>query len=878
MYTMINQIKTFFIITFLFSSLLFAQQKESVIPISKPDTTKTIKADSLAVPDSTKPKKQFDVDAVINAAASDSLIFQVKKKKMYLYGSGELKYKSTDLKSAKIFIDYQKNELEAFGIEDTSDTAKVKLKGNPHLTEGGETFEGSYIQHNFKTQRGYISLAKKKDKEQRYEGEKVKKVDKTTYFIEDGMFTSCESDTPHTYFTASQMKVMQKDKIIAKWIFMYIGGVPLPIPIPFAVIPNETGRRSGIIIPAFGQDNRLGQSFRNFGYFWAASDYMDLALTGDYFTKGGWGARSRFRYAKRYDFNGSLDAGITKTSIGETSDPISKKEDVTDWNLSWSHSQQFDPTFQFSANLRFVSQDYLNKNSMDYNTLLSQQIYSAASFSKSWDNSSISMNYSRTQYLDSGDIEESLPNVSYSQNVFYPFRRESSFAEGKQKWYELLGITYSGQFSNSNSKREGVKVNKMGALHNINLNFSPKVGYINVSPSFSYQEKWYNKRLKLESAKYVHFYPNGKSEVRDTVLDSSVKELNFVRTFSMGVSASTKVYGVMNPNFLGVESFRHTLMPSVSYNYQPDFSDDVWGYYDFYKDSTGKKVRYDKFTREVFQGVSSGRSQSINFSLGNVFEMKMAKTPGDTTKEQKKIQLLNFDASLGYDFTADSMKLQPLSLRYRTQIGELLNLDGYSSYTFYDQIIEKNQYGQEYYKYVNRYLASNGKGLLRLTNLNFSISSTLSGERLKSSEEAKRKAPEENEEQVAIEKKDFIALYDDSQSPDLSIPWNLSLSYNYNFSKPNPTQSDVSSNLSADLGFSLTKNWKFTVRGSYDFKDKKVSAPQITVYRDLHCWEMNFSWNPLGNYSGFRFEIRMKAPELQDIKVTKSDGIYSGRR
>lgn len=875
---MMNLIKKLSFIILALVSLMYSQQKESVLPIPKPDTTKTIKADSLAVSDSTKPKKQFDVDAVINAAASDSLIFQVKKKKMYLYGSGELKYKSTDLKSAKIFIDYQRNELEAFGIEDTSDTAKVKMKGNPHLTEGGETFEGSYIRHNFKTQRGFISLAKNKDKEQRYEGEKVKKVDKTTFFIEDGMFTSCESDTPHTYFAAHEMKVMQKDKIIAKWIFMYIGGVPLPIPIPFAVIPNETGRRSGIIIPAFGQDNRLGQSFRNFGYFWAMSDYMDLALTGDYFTKGGWGARSRFRYTKRYDFNGSLDAGITKASFGETNDPISKKEDGTDWNLSWSHSHQFDPTFQFSANLRFVSKDYLNKNSMDYNTLLSQQIYSAASFSKSWDNSSVSMNYSRTQYLDSGNIEESLPNVSYSQNVFYPFRRENSFAEGKQKWYELIGISYSGQFSRTNHKDAVKSVSKVGALHNINLNFSPKVGYINVSPSFSYQEKWYNKRLKLEPATYVHFYPNGKSEVRDTVLDSSVKELNFVRTFSMGVSASTKIYGVMNPNLLGVESFRHTLMPSVSYNYQPDFAEDVWGYYDSYIDSTGKKVRYDKFTREVFQGVSSGRSQSINFSLGNVFEMKMTKTPGDTTKEQKKIQLLNFDANVGYNFAADSMKLRDLSLNYRTQIGDLLNLSGSSSYTFYDQVVEKSQDGHETYRYVNRYLASNGKGLLRLTNFNFSISSTLSGEKLKSSESEKQKNPEASEDQVAIKKKDFIALYDDSQSPDLSIPWNLSLSYNYNFSKPNPKETDVFSNLSADLGFSLTKNWKFTVRGSYDFKEKKISAPQITVYRDLHCWEMNFSWNPLGNYSGFRFEIRMKAPDLQDIKVTKSDGMYSGRR
>lgn len=862
-------IKKLFFIVILLTSVFYAQQKESAVSKSIPDTLRIAKSDSLAIADSAKPKKQFDIDAVINAAASDSLIFEVKKKKMYMYGSGELKYKSTDLKSANIFIDYNKNELEAFGVEDTSDTAKVKLKGTPRLTEGGETFEGSYIRHNFKTQRGYISLAKNKEKDQRYEGEKVKKVDKTTYFIEDGMFTSCESDTPHTYFTASQMKVMQKDKIIARWVFMNIGGVPLPIPIPFAVIPNETGRRSGIIIPGYGQDARRGQYFHNFGYFWAMSDYTDLAMTGDYYTKGGWGARGRFRYAKRYDFNGSLDAGYSKISIGDPNDPASLRSEQSDWRLSLNHYQSIDPTAQLSANLQFVSSNYLNNNSVDYNTLLSQQIYSAASFSKSWDNSSISMNYSRTQFLDSGNIEESFPNINYSQNVFYPFRKENSIGDGKQKWYELFGISYSGQFSNSNTKRDNVKTNKLGALHNINLNFSPKVGYINVSPSFSYQEKWYNKRLKIEPTKYEHFYSNGKSEIRDTALETSVKEVNFVRTFTMGVSASTKLYGIMNPNLLGVESFRHTMMPSVSYNYQPDFADDKWGYYDSYTNGKGEVVRYDKYRNEIFGGSGGGRSQSINFSLGNVFEIKMAKTPGDTTKEQKKIQLLNFDASVGYNFAADSMKLRDLSLSYRTQIGDLLNFAGSSSYTFYDF---KDQHA------VNQYLVSSGKGLFRLTNLNFSISTSLSGDKIKSTDETKKQPAETNEDQVAIKKKDYIALYDDTQTPDLTIPWNLSLSYNYNFSKPLPSGAEVFSNISADLGFSLTKNWKFTVRGSYDFKDKKVSAPQITVYRDLHCWEMNFTWNPLGSYNGFRFEIRMKAPELQDIKVTKSEGMYSGRR
>ena len=238
------------LIILLFPIYLSAQQKDTSAIKSFPDSLQIAKDNSIQS-DSTKVKKNRDVDAVVSASAKDSLIYDVKNKKMFLFGSGELKYKQTDLKSGKIFVDYEKNELEAFGIQDTSDTAKVKIKQVPILAEGKDVYEGSRIRYNFKTQQGFISLAKNKEETSRYEGEKVKKVDKDIYFIKNGMFTTCEEDTPHTYFSASEMKVIQRDKIIAKWIFMHIGGVPFPIPIPFAVIPNESGRRAGIILPNY---------------------------------------------------------------------------------------------------------------------------------------------------------------------------------------------------------------------------------------------------------------------------------------------------------------------------------------------------------------------------------------------------------------------------------------------------------------------------------------------------------------------------------------------------------------------------------------------------------------------------------------------------
>jgi len=331
---------------------------------------------------------------------------------------------------------------------------------------------------------------------------------------------------------------------------------------------------------------------------------------------------------------------------------------------------------------------------------------------------------------------------------------------------------------------------------------------------------------------------------------------------------------MFQPNAFGIEAFRHTLTPSVSYSYAPDFSDDKWGYYDSYIDHEGNVVRYDKYGNEIFGGASSGERQSISFSIGNLFEMKTMKDPTDTTSKAEKIRLLNFSASAGYNFAADSLRLSNLSLSYRTDIGDWLDLSGSSAYTFYDYVKDKKTNG---YKAINQYLASKGKGLFRITNLNFSVSTSLSGEKFSDEKDKKGKKGETEEEYESFKKSDYISMYGDVE-PDYSIPWNLSLNYNFNFNKPTPDTNTVTSSLGLNLSFSLTKNWKFTARANYDFQDKELVAPSITINRDLHCWEMSFSWNPLGTYRGFRFELRLKAPELKDIKVTKSSGLYSGRR
>ena len=845
-----------FLIFFLtFALYSFPQENDTLSVIDSLQTP--FLQDSLSVPD-TLTKKTYDVDTVIYTDASDSLIFYVKKKKMNIYGDASIQYKQTDLKSANIFVDFQSNNIDAEGVP--SDTIPDKYKGTPVLKEGADVYNGFRMRYNFKTKRGFISAAGTESDGAVYTGAKINKVDEETYFIEDGIYTTCESDTPDYYFYSPEMKVINKEQIVAKWIWLHFGGTPFPIPLPFAIFPIESGRRSGIIPPVFGEDGTYGRYFSRFGYFWAISDYMDLVLTSDYYTRGSFNINSRFRYAKRYEFTGSLEGNYKVFKTGEPLDP--DRQESKDWFIKWNHNQSITPTLRFDANLQFVSgTDYSRRTIYDLNEVLSRDIISNATLTKSWEESgnSMSVNYSRTQNLDRGTISEVLPRLSFTMSQKYPFRKKAS--SGNYKWYELIGYNYSGLFQNNRNRTSDDLKIRGGIQHQVSVNASPKVGYLSITPSISYAEKWYNKKVEKEFAGLTF---NGK----DSIITKDVNEINMVRTFSTGVRASTKFYGIVQPGILGVSAVRHTVSPSISYSYTPDFSESFWGYYGTYVNSEGNEVNYNKFEREIFGGPGRGETQNISFSVSNIFEMKTTANPSDTTSKEQKIQLLNLDASLSYNFAADSVKFSPLSLGFRTQVGNWFSFNGSSSYTLYDV----NEAGQS----IDKFLIDQGKGLLRLTNFSFSVSTSLSGEKLKSSEpETEAYVNQENEFQLGQAGQVYKGIYD-TKDPDFTIPWDISLNYNYTLSKFNPSNVTTRSNLSSSLNFNITPNWKFSFSGSYDFDSKKFAAPQIRVSRDLHCWIMNFTWNPIGTYRGYTFEIRVKAPQLQDLKITKRDRFYSG--
>ena len=875
--------RTLFIILFLTAPLIAQNIDSTVASIlsdslfnSIDDSTSILDtvsiSDSVNIVDSLKQKSSDDIDAIVFANAKDSLKFDVKNKQMYLFGKGEIKYKETELNSGNIKINFETSELEAIGITDTTDSLNTELVETPILVEASDTYEGKTIKYNFKTQQGFITYAKNSSDSKSYTGEKVKKVDKKTFFISDGKFTTCEADTPHYYFGADKMKIIQGDKIIAKWIFMYIGGVPIPIPLPWGVFPNKTGRASGIIAPNYGHNNDQGWYLRNMGYFLAINDYTDATLTGDYYFKGGYGVRGRFRYKKRYDFTGNINGGFSNKIQNEVNDPDYSER--FNWNINLSHNQTLTPTMQLDVRLKFMSSDYLTDNSPNIRDLIQQDIVSNATFTKRWEGSgtNLTVNYNRTQNLETGDVTEDLPTLSFSKSRVYPFQSKSGNSKDKS-WYEYIGMDYSGKFRNNRKKTEIDSVTTEhtihgGLNHSVNISASPKLGHLSISPSIRLNSKWYNKRQM-----------RGYDSAIDTLGQDSLyynsydkNELNTVNTFNFSLSASTKLYGMAQPQMLGVAAFRHTFEPRLSYSYNPDFSEEKWGYYDSYVDTSGQIVKYDKFGNQIFGGASAGESQRLSLSLGNIFEIKTIKDPTDTTSEAKKVKLLDLGISSGYNFVADSLNMDNINVSFRTQIGNMLNIHGTSVLTPYDYIDGRT---------VNQFLANNGKPFLNMTSFNLNLSSSLSADLFKSEKEKeKKKGKKEKEEDDENDflgnnekSDDYIELYDDKE-PDFEIPWNLNLTYNYNYTDRGTVTER--SNIGADLSFNLTKKWKFTCRGSYDVTNDKLNAPQVTIYRELHAWEANLVWTPIGNYKGFRFEIRLKAPEFRDLKLSKSKDIYSG--
>lgn len=826
------------------------------------DSTKL--ADTVKLKIDTTKQASSDITDIINYHSEDSVVFDLKEKKMYLYNNSELIYKDLKLNSGIIVFSQEEQTLDAMGLPDSSDrTIFTQL---PLMYQGSEKYEGSLLTYNFQTQQGNISMGYSDAEVGYYFGERIKKVTSEVYFIRNGLYTtSTEKVDPEYYFFSPKMKIIPKDKVFARSVFLYVEGVPI-FWIPFAVLPNRTGRSSGLIMPTYGNDGTYGAYFANFGYFWAMNDYMDLTFKGSAFTKGRFDITSRYRYALKYKFSGTLDAGYTFIRTGEEKDLDKFSSDQ--WVINLTHNQNINPTTTLNGNLSFVSgKSYYDNSTNNLSDLLRQNAISNLTLSKFWEETpySMSVNYYRDQNLQNGDVSERLPSIAFTRTESYPFRSENNTG-GNLKFYEYFSYSYSGNFQNNRTKQTvknylGIDStyndSRLGTRHSLNLSFSPQFEYFNIRPYFYYTELWYGKYMTQTF-----------DAAANKVVEKENNGFKAVRYFQTGVTFNSKLIGIINPNLFNITGIRHTITPAVTYQYTPDFSSDKWGYYGKFTDTTGRSYKYSYFYKEIFGGPGMGESQSIVLSVGNLFEMKTK--VNDTT--ENKFQLININLSSQYNFAADSLKWSELNTNFRTQIGSILNIGGGATFNFYE-------FDNNVNTRVNRYLLSSKGKLADMTSFNINLSTSYSFN-LANTRESTTLKQEEKQDSVQMKKLEQLKKENDKKEVydvKYNIPISGSLNYNYSLDRHNPNFVYKTSNISGSVAFSPSDKWKFSFATSYDFFTKQISAPYVTIYRDLKSWEINFNWYPVGIYRGFFFQLRIKAPSLNDIKVekqTNARGVY----
>ena len=716
------------------------------------------------------------LEAPITYSATDSIVVSLDGQKVYLYKGGIVNYQSIELTADFIELDLNTKEVYAEGIPDSVGVEQ----GTPVFKDGEEEFECKTLRYRFQSQKGIITDVKTQEGDGYLQSDRTKKIDANTFILKKGKYTTCDADHPHFYLRMTKAKVISNKKIITGPAYLVLEDFPIYFPmIPFGFFPNSPTYSSGIIIPTYGEEQNRGFFLREGGYYWAASPYFDLTLKGDIYSKGSWGANISTKYKKRYKYSGSFNF---KYNVNRYSDPgLPDFSRSPGFSVTWSHSQdsKANPYQSFSANVNLSTTSYDKQNSLDVQSYLSTTKSSSISYTKKWENSPFNMSASFRHSQNSTDstLSLSFPELTFSMAKIYPFKRKNQV--GTKKWYEKIGISYTGNIRNSISKvREDQILNKSlikdwsnGWKHSIPIslpNFN-LFKYVNVSPSFSYSERWYTNYLNKTYA-YDHVSD------QEVIWTDTIYHFRRNYNYSYSLSSQTNIYGmyIMKNPRSRLKAIRHKMSPSISFNYNPDFSDPKYNFWDSYIDKDGNTVYYNRFQGAIFDFAGQGRSGAISFSLSNDIEAKLAAkndTVSDESKKEKfqKLKLLNLGLSASYNLIADSLNLSNIRINGRTTVkGINLNfgatMDPYATDTTGASKINKFMWNQ-----------ASGLGKIgRLTNANLSFGMSFK------SKQDKGKESQSEDDQPIQQQAGFM------QYADFDIPWDFRFDYSFNYSHANP--------------------------------------------------------------------------------------------
>ena len=782
-------------------------------------------------------------DDEIKQFAEDSLKLSIDGKKAFLYGNAKIEYQKTTITASYIEIDRDKNTIYA---SFTTDSAKNKI-GIPVFSEENESFKAEEMTYNFKTKKCSVKKITTKEGEGYILGKTVKKVSDDVFYLHKGDYTTCDAEKPHFSIRANKIKIIPGKKIITGPAYLSFFRIPTPLIFPFGYFPNNDKKSSGLIIPSYGESANMGFFLKDGGYYLTVSEKMDLSLKSDIYTQGSWNLKSLLRYNNRYKYSGNLNLsyGNMKNSYVGFPDYSEKK----DFNIKWSHKQdqKANPSLTFSANVEAGSSTYHRNNSYDDNEYLKNTMSSNINLSKSWSDgffNNLNLSLRHSQNTSNKNISLTLPDVSLNSKRVYPLKLIGNSA--KTQWYDKISIQYGMNTKNTISTTDSLLFTKNslskfrnGMTHNIPISSSIKVlKYFTLTPSFNLTERWYLNRIeKTWNSNY------------STLTTDTISKFTRAHDYNLSTGLNTKIYGLVEFKKSKIAGIRHVMSPNISFTFNPDFSDEKYDYYKTVQiNENGETQNYSIMENGIYGSPSNRESGTINFSLGNILDMKIRNNK-DTVETFKKIKLIeSLGISSSYNIFSDSLNFSNIRLNARTRLLNILDITFSSDYDPYVTNTDRTNR-------INQFELSTNKRLARLKSFTTSIGLSINDKSFSADKDENKDEKKEEDEN-----RDFYA-----------IPWDLSANYSLTYDKGHniATFADTTQSLTFSGNLKITKNWKIGFRSGYDFDEKELTYSSVDIYRDLHCWEMLFHWIPLGYHQSYTLTIRVKAAALRDLKYEK---------
>ena len=799
------------------------------------------------------------IDHVIKYSARDSVAMDLTLRRAFLYSDGSIDYDSMLLRADRVEVDFDRHTLHAHGTpSDTSDN----VIGRPFFKQDGAEYHADTLTFNYDTKKGIINGVITQEGEGFLHGQRVKKINDSIMYLSGGSYTTCNYAHPHFALNFTKSKLIAGEKIVTGPAWLTIEDVPTPVALPFAFFPITKSRTSGILFPSYGWQNYRGYYLQNGGYYFALGENWDLSLLGDIYTNLSWALEAKSNYYKRYKYRGNFDAryGITHEGIRGDSTTYNS---FTDFKFTWTHEQdpKANPYSRFSANVNLQSRNY-NKNTSNRNDYFNSTTTSSISFStKLGSYFNLSASARESYNTQTGLMNIKLPTISLSSITIYPLRRSNPV--GGYRWYENISISYVMNAENNITAVDSdlftpQTLDRMqyGVMHSIPLSSSIKVlKYFNWTNSITYNERWHWSTIE-------HHYDN----TTGTLTTDTNRGFRPNRDFTFSSSLSSRVYGMFQFKHGPLKALRHVINPTLSFSYRPDFGAASLGWWKQYTDTTGYVHRYSIFQNSLYGGPPDGKSGSVHLSIGNNLEIKW-QNPFDSTAEAKKITLIeNLTLSMSYDLAKDSINFSPLTVSGRTTLFRSLVLN-YSG-TFSPYVIDT--LGNLH----NEFLWTRERKLFRNQSSTWSaqLSLNLNNNTFKSDGQKSQGRPTTTILQTPY---NYNPVFMTGGFYDFSVPWNISINYNFSYvntfvAREMKMESQTIQSIGLSGNINLTKAWRIAATTGYDFANKGWSYTTVDIYRDLHCWEMHFSWVPFGFYRSWYFQINIKADALRDVKYEKS--------